>query len=735
MLSEEVNPYIGPRPFNRDAEDQKRFFGRDFETDEIISLIFTHQLVLVYSQSGAGKTSIFNAQIAPTLEKNEFDVLPLARVGISSFIELHSIYPHNNVKNSYITNLYLLNVFQSLKQEFDDPQLFLDKSLSSFLNEYFPSIETPKGKHRPQVLILDQLEELFGLYIEGWREQQEEFFKQVTEALNTNPLLRVVFVIREDYLAQLDPFLEIFPEALRPRFRLERLREDAALSAITMPLHNTNRFFQPGAAKKLVNDLLKMRVENPDGKMVEVKGEFVEPVHLQVVCHRLWLKAKTDGILQITEIQIGDVNEALEFFYNDAINDASNDSNIHQNEIRRWVETSLITATGTRSIVHRGPEYTGEIPNIIVDILEKKHLTTSERRAGGKWYELTHDRMIEPIKISNARWNKQREETSKSVASLFLQASQYISTKQYDKALKYYEKSLTKSQNIGDNLSIINAILNIGRIYENKGEIENAKTHYLQALSMSISTNEPQTTAFILILIGRFSQNTKDYDSAMKYFLGAEEIYIQLDDNVGRANVLFNLASIYEDIEDYDSAVKFFSDGARFDPDNNTTYILRRAAANWYGGHNWEALLDYNRLFESEPDTFVNSFDFYNCRGQILAEMGEFKKAIDDLKVALELGSRFKRPDTIAYPLSGLALAHGGLGEYKQSLDEFETSIKTCPNNAWAYYNRAQIYGDMGETSNVIADLKMSLEKSDPSLSPIKRQKAIKWLKDLGVNI
>jgi hypothetical protein len=37
---------------------------------------------LIYAQSGAGKTSLFNAQIAPELDKNGFQVLPMTRVGI-----------------------------------------------------------------------------------------------------------------------------------------------------------------------------------------------------------------------------------------------------------------------------------------------------------------------------------------------------------------------------------------------------------------------------------------------------------------------------------------------------------------------------------------------------------------------------------------------------------------------------------------------------------------------------
>src|ERR1051326_6089380 len=83
-------PYIGPRPFGMGLEYQKRFFGRDYETDEILSLILAHSIVLVYAQSGAGKTSIFNAQILPTLEERGFEILPTARVKIASSIPTDS---------------------------------------------------------------------------------------------------------------------------------------------------------------------------------------------------------------------------------------------------------------------------------------------------------------------------------------------------------------------------------------------------------------------------------------------------------------------------------------------------------------------------------------------------------------------------------------------------------------------------------------------------------------------
>jgi hypothetical protein len=246
-------PYIGPRSFKRTSEDQRRFFGRDEEADEILSLISAHKLVLVYAQSGAGKTSLFNAQVIPTLESHVFQVLPMARVQVSES------YPftdsnNNNIKSSLpqIENIYIFNAIQSLKS-IDNPKdtdlretQLANKSLTEFLSDNFPNHIDDNGEVVPQVLIFDQLEELFNFSVNKWKEQQETFFKQISHALNANPSLRIVFIIREDHLAELDPFQSLLPEKLRPRYRLERLRKEAAMSAIRGPLETTTDLLQNG---------------------------------------------------------------------------------------------------------------------------------------------------------------------------------------------------------------------------------------------------------------------------------------------------------------------------------------------------------------------------------------------------------------------------------------------------------------------------------------------------------
>jgi hypothetical protein len=95
-----------------------------------------HKLVLVYAQSGAGKTSIFNAQVIPALENHGFEVLPVARVQVTTSTAISNSLKNGDNSNSpsQVGNLYILNAIQSLKSNID-PKLLADKSLTDRLFE------------------------------------------------------------------------------------------------------------------------------------------------------------------------------------------------------------------------------------------------------------------------------------------------------------------------------------------------------------------------------------------------------------------------------------------------------------------------------------------------------------------------------------------------------------------------------------------------------------------------
>ena len=87
----------------------------------------------------------------------------------------------------------------------------------------------------------------------------------IATGVSGDPFLRVLFVMREDYVAGLEPYLGVLPEKLRARYRLERLSPDQALQAVIRPLEHASprRAFAPGVADQLVKDLIEVEVQTP----------------------------------------------------------------------------------------------------------------------------------------------------------------------------------------------------------------------------------------------------------------------------------------------------------------------------------------------------------------------------------------------------------------------------------------------------------------------------------------
>jgi len=191
-----------------------------------------------------------------------------------------------------------------------------------------------------------------------------------------------------------------------------------------------DKFLETFPIDNLIEDLLKIRVETLDGRSHEIKGKYVEPIQLQVVCQRLWNKLMTSQVDHITQDPIaflGDVDRALEDFYAETIREASEQTSISEDIIRNWVEEKLITSSETRGIVHREVKSTGGIPNTAVDILEKKYLIRKEERSGAQWYELTHDRFIKPILDSNKEWKDRLEKEKEKYFSELWQKALAVS--------------------------------------------------------------------------------------------------------------------------------------------------------------------------------------------------------------------------------------------------------------------------------------------------------------------
>ena len=130
-------------------------------------------------------------------------------------------------------------------------------------------------------------------------------------------------------------------------------------------------------------------------------------MQLQVVCHRVWASLPEDVTL-IEPGHIADaerVNEALAEFYDTQLKIATDRTKADEYSIRNWFENQLITPDGFRTQVRDGPN---GATDSVVQTLQSSHLIRSDRIHGAEWYELSHDRFVEPIQASNAEFTRRR---------------------------------------------------------------------------------------------------------------------------------------------------------------------------------------------------------------------------------------------------------------------------------------------------------------------------------------
>lgn len=227
-------------------EDIKHYFGREKETKNLFKKVFESNLVLLYGLSGTGKTSLINCGLANMFA--DTDWLPLYVRRTSNILE--------NLQEAIYEAAYE-------KEELDGKPIRLQ--LKSLYLDYY----------KPVFLIFDQFEELFIL---GNKEETDRFFWMLAELLKAGLQIKIILIMREEYLGNLDHYERIIPHLFDKRFRVERMR----LEDIHDVINKSAKAFDI-EMPNLPTDLNKQIIEN-----IRSGKNYVDLANLQVYLDRLY---------------------------------------------------------------------------------------------------------------------------------------------------------------------------------------------------------------------------------------------------------------------------------------------------------------------------------------------------------------------------------------------------------------------------------------------------------------
>ena len=333
-------PYRGIESFR--FVDQRVFCAREEETWDLLSNILINRGVLLYGDSGAGKSSLINAGLIPAAIKENLYAHRLRvqpRHGREIKIERIST-------ETYDGPPYLLcDLF--------DPAATDDhaQSFEISLDDFYKQLDRLRGRAvdepRP-LLIFDQFEEFITLFEEASQKDaqviQQHILDMLTSLLQDEGLpVKLLFVFREEYLAKLNILFKAAPELLDQYVRLLPPRVEEAEQIILAPFVDEElkeRFATKpnhvreleGLAKRIATQI-QQRSENG----------FINLTELQIVCRKLWESPDPAKYFQSNG---SDIQKVLEGYWVDALRKLGD---LYEPSIA--LLGHMVTSTNTRNIV------------------------------------------------------------------------------------------------------------------------------------------------------------------------------------------------------------------------------------------------------------------------------------------------------------------------------------------------------------------------------------------------
>jgi WD40 repeat protein len=247
------NPFPGLRPFEFD--ESHLFFGRDGQSEQLISKLGRTRFLAVVGTSGSGKSSLVRAGLLPTL-------LGGFMTSAGSDWRIAIMRPGSDPVGNLAEALNAGDVFGSEIEENAAIQTAIAEATLRRGN--LGLVDAVRQAAMPEnenlLVLVDQFEEIFRFARvsegEAYHNDAAAFVKLILEASQQREIpIYVVLTMRSDYLGDCSQFWDL-PEAINEsQYLIPRLTRDQLREAITGPAAVGLGSITPRLVNRLLNDV------------------------------------------------------------------------------------------------------------------------------------------------------------------------------------------------------------------------------------------------------------------------------------------------------------------------------------------------------------------------------------------------------------------------------------------------------------------------------------------------
>lgn len=291
-----TDPFVGLRAFSKN--DSHLFYGREKESTELIDLLKNNKLLMVYGDSGAGKSSLVKAGLIPLYENGRLE---------DDFSENRSYIKNWQFIEFKPFNSPFLRLTEAIIQKSKIQFNITPKDASyigSTLNdanknsrEIVEMIKYPFTNNDRLLIVIDQFEEIFTQVKD--EQEREDFFKLLVKLTEDTGVLniKIVITMRRDYYNLCSSYEEFYKFSQKCKYLVRRMDNNSLHKAIVNPLMLAGINDADLFANKVIKD---------------VSDRASDLALMEFALSQTWIqKDKYNGDLLKTYQSIGEVSGAL----------------------------------------------------------------------------------------------------------------------------------------------------------------------------------------------------------------------------------------------------------------------------------------------------------------------------------------------------------------------------------------------------------------------------------------
>ncbi|MEM9868948.1 MAG: tetratricopeptide repeat protein, partial [Bacteroidota bacterium] len=203
-----------------------------------------------------------------------------------------------------------------------------------------------------------------------------------------------------------------------------------------------------------------------------------------------------------------------------------------------------------------------------------------------------------------------KNEKNRIAEALFAIADEYLQTKQYQKAIAFFEENISLSKEVNIQFYVAQSLNYIGRSYTQLGELDKAEENLTQALELSQQLAFQYNIGKTYLNLGDLEVKKKNYEQAQEYLKQGRKIFKAMGIPNDESVAWVNLGLIEIEKGNYDAAIQNFDASLAMGKNIDDTDVIRDAL--YYKSIALEGKGDIKKALDLYKESKVLSDSIFN---------------------------------------------------------------------------------------------------------------------------